>query len=187
MEDKNNVQDYFVKGPFVIPKYQQGYKWPVKDGNKESSLELFLNNLISAFESTLNEYCIGTIKIVEKEEQLILVDGQQRTTSLFLILAVLKEFDLIYRKIHYKTKGDAHNWLNNTSKKGKVIDEEVHDIIAFNKAIEQINKKLENIIDKRAFAKFIKEKIFIDYNTISREYEILKDNKVKVWHIHELI
>jgi len=187
---KIKVQDYFEKGPFTIPKYQQGYKWTIKDGDKESSLELFLSSLINAYESNISEYGIGTLKIVEKDDQLILVDGQQRTTSLFLIFIVLKEFDLIYRKIHYKVKGDAHNWLNNISKKGKIIDEEVHDIIAFNEAIEQINKKIENIFDKRAFTKFIKEKVFLDYNTISKEFEILKDNKVdKVWNIdniHEL-
>jgi uncharacterized protein with ParB-like and HNH nuclease domain len=187
MGDKINVQDYFKKGPFTIPKYQQGYKWSKKDVDKESSLELFLNSLINAYENNLDEYFIQTFKIVEKDDQHILVDGQQRTTSLFLIFIVLKEFDLIYRKIHYKVKGDAHNWLNNISKKGKIIYEEVHDIIAFNEAIEQINKKLENIFDKRAFAKFLIEKVFLDYKTISREYEILKNNKVKVWYIQELI
>ena len=117
MDNKIKIQDYFNKGTFVIPDYQRGYKWSVKDGNKESSLEFFLYSLIKAFNDELNEYFIEAFTVVEaidqdKNKVIILVDGQQRTTSLFLIFAVLGEKEFLSGKMIYAVRDDSHKWLN---------------------------------------------------------------------------
>ena len=89
MDQKININAFFNKGIFVIPDYQRGYKWSVKvNTEKESSLEYFIQSLKKAYKDKLEEYFIEAVTVVEENSEIILVDGQQRTTSLFLLFAV---------------------------------------------------------------------------------------------------
>src|SRR5665647_13876 len=113
-ENKINIEKYFSKGTFVVPEYQRGYKWAVKDGEKESSLEFFVNSLTTAIESNLNEYFIEAVTVVEDNGEIVLVDGQQRTTSLFLLFVVLGEKEFVKGKLSYNVRDDSRIWLNNS-------------------------------------------------------------------------
>ena len=69
-----------------IPEYQRPYKWTTKNINQLIDDILNFNNKES--------YRLGTIVLQEDEEQnniLNIVDGQQRTISLFLIYFALNE------------------------------------------------------------------------------------------------
>ncbi|MET4083492.1 uncharacterized protein with ParB-like and HNH nuclease domain [Pedobacter sp. UYP30] len=172
MENKINIEKYFNKGTFVVPEYQRGYKWSVKDGDKESSLEFFLTSLIIAFENNLSEYFIEAVTVVEDNKQIILVDGQQRTTSLFLIFKELGEIDLLKDKLVYNIREDSHKWLSNQI--SEIEDEDVQDIYYFKEAIKQIESKKEQIKsgeerNKKSFLSFVKENVFLLYNSIPKE------------------
>ena len=99
MENKITVKNYFDRGIFIVPDYQRGYKWSVKDGEKQSSLEFFMSSLVTAFKNELTEYFIEAVTVVNENETIILVDGQQRTTSLFLIFKELGETNLLKYKL----------------------------------------------------------------------------------------
>lgn len=166
MSDKINIQEYFNKGIFVVPEYQRGYKWSVTEKDKESSLEYFIQSLKTAFENNLNEYFIEAVTVVEENGKIILVDGQQRTTSLFLLFTVLKDFDFIKNKLEYDIRKDSHNWLNNHRE--CIEDEDSQDVYYFKKATKQIENELKNVEGDK-FIKFVKEKIFLLYNIIPKE------------------
>jgi len=177
MENKINIEKYFDKGTFVIPEYQRGYKWSVKDGDKESSLEFFLDSLIKAFVNELKEYFIEAVTVVEEIQNeevknIILVDGQQRTTSLFLLFAVLGEKEFLDGKLLYAVRDDSYKWLNNqiieVDRLVEYSDEDPQDIFYFKKAIKVIIEKTKNI-DVVEFSQFIKEKIYLLYNPIPKD------------------
>lgn len=177
MNHKINLQEFFTKGIFVIPEYQRGYKWSVKESSvKESSLEYFIKSLKNAYRDWPNEYFIEAVTVVEENGEIILVDGQQRTTSLFLLFAVIKDFEFIKNKLKYDVRKDSHIWLNNLvpDQNELIDDEDVQDIFYFKKAIDQINEILKNCgnseqFDQKAFSDFIKKKVFLLYNVIPKE------------------
>lgn len=79
---------------FVIPPYQRPYKWGVKNVNQ------LITDVIAFCEKGTNEYRLGTLVLHEQGEWLNIVDGQQRTITLMLLLNELrKKYDNILKGI----------------------------------------------------------------------------------------
>ena len=70
---------------FVIPPYQRPYKWGVKNVNQ------LINDFIVFCDKGTNEYRLGTLVLHEDSEDLNIVDGQQRSITLVLLLNELRE------------------------------------------------------------------------------------------------
>ena len=80
------------KKHYTIPPYQRGYKW-----NRENVFKLLYD--LKSFEKSNTStsdsfYCIQNITIVSlaNEEGWNVVDGQQRLTTLYILLSYLKKF-----------------------------------------------------------------------------------------------
>lgn len=110
-----------IKGQFFIPAYQRGYRW-----EKEHVLML-LNDI---WENGDNNYCLQPV-VVKKidENKYELIDGQQRITSLFLILKFMKQvlpFIELNFSLSYETRLKSEEFL-------EIIDENLaEDNIDFN-------------------------------------------------------
>lgn len=172
MDKEINIKKYFEKGVFVIPEYQRGYKWSVKDSKtKESSLIYFIKSLKQAFENNVNEYFIEAVTIVEEAGKVILVDGQQRTTSLFILFSALDDKKIIENRLIYDVRPDSHNWLKNNliNQANSVYDEDSQDIYYFKEAIIQIDSILNDVSSKSDFLNYIKENVFLLYNVIPKD------------------
>jgi uncharacterized protein with ParB-like and HNH nuclease domain len=84
------VKDIFKDKWFNIPPYQRPYAW------KKDEVDTLLNNIYEELDTNTNEYFIGSTiwsktedsKIEDKEYDII--DGQQRLTTLLLIIATIK-------------------------------------------------------------------------------------------------
>lgn len=171
MDKEINIKKYFEKGVFVIPEYQRGYKWSVKDSKtKESSLIYFIKSLKQAFENNVDEYFIEAVTIVEEDGKVILVDGQQRTTSLFLLFSALDDKKIIENRLIYDVRPDSHNWLkNNLINQANYADvEDNQDIYYFKEAIIQIRDILNDVSSKSDFLEYIKENVCLLYNVIPK-------------------
>lgn len=75
------------KRQYQIPVYQRNYDW-----KKDNCLELF-NDVITAYEKERTHF-LGTVVQVQQDEEsglkhFIIVDGQQRMTSIYLLLKAL--------------------------------------------------------------------------------------------------
>lgn len=70
---------------YEIPEYQRPYSWECKH------VEELMNDLYEAFENESSEYFIGSIIVIEKEKIFEVIDGQQRLTTLTLVLAKLRD------------------------------------------------------------------------------------------------
>lgn len=85
-----------------VPDYQRPYKWSSK-----SALTLF-NDICQAHEKNVKEYRLGTIIFYKENKQsdLEIVDGQQRITTLLILLYALdpeNEFSYIMRNLKFKS------------------------------------------------------------------------------------
>ena len=86
-----NIQDYISGKTFVIPNYQRGYKWGVPHNHKEEkcSVQILLSDILQAKEKNKEEYFIQGVTVTENNGEVVLIDGQQRTTTLYLLLKYL--------------------------------------------------------------------------------------------------
>ena len=168
-----NIEEYFnqEKKQFVIPNYQRGYKWSVKNDNNLSAVEKLCDDLISAPKE--QNYFLQGVTVCEEDDKVILIDGQQRTTTLYLMLWILnvdlfKQIVLNYdireksKEFVSKLKETEFDYANFD------IENSNQDIFYFKKAIDQIKGKLENLEDEESFKQFLLEKVNILYIVIDK-------------------
>ena len=111
---------------FSIPSYQRGYRW------KNTQVENLLDDILEFRVQSKKEkdktkdvfYCLQPLIVSKKDNGYILIDGQQRLTTIYLILTYLGKTKY---KIEYKTRKKSETFL-------KEVDQ----------AVDQ-DKKFENI------------------------------------------
>jgi uncharacterized protein with ParB-like and HNH nuclease domain len=101
---------------FCIPSYQRGYRWSYTQVN--NLLDDIWNFRIES-ENKGKEafYCLQPIVVSKKDDEWEVLDGQQRLTTIYLILYFLKEGLTFFGKsnfqIRYETRKDSENFLQN--------------------------------------------------------------------------
>ena len=90
---------------FFVDKYQRGYKW-----TKLQVRELLED--IEGFEVGSGFYCLQPIavKYLDGTDSWELIDGQQRMTTIFLVLSYFKKE---HYRLSYKTRESSEDFLNN--------------------------------------------------------------------------
>jgi len=91
---------------FVIPSYQRGYKWT---GQQVQDLLNDIQEFSESNPSTKQFYCLQPVIVKKEDDKWHLIDGQQRLTTIYLILKYLnhpKLFDL-----EYNTRTDSKKFL----------------------------------------------------------------------------
>lgn len=105
---------------FIVEDYQRGYKW-------DYSQVLDLLNDINQFstKSDLQSYCLQPVAVTNKNirEKLIyeLVDGQQRLTTIYIILKLISKEEVF--TIKYKTRESSEEFINNIDKLKVIVSE----------------------------------------------------------------
>lgn len=81
------IFDAFNQCFYIVPDYQREYVWTEKEVNQ------LLDDINDEIDETSKEYFIGTVLVspTEINNQFDVIDGQQRLTTLFLILVALKQ------------------------------------------------------------------------------------------------
>ena len=97
-----------VIGEFSVPAYQRGYRW----GSEQ--IKMLLNDI---WENGDSNYCLQPIVVKElAPKKYELIDGQQRLTSIYLILKYMKEllpFIEMKFSISYETRSRSAEFLLN--------------------------------------------------------------------------
>lgn len=95
---------------YNIPLYQRGYKWT------EKQVEKLLDDIDRFTPSSGKFYCVQNITLVPSDDGCFnVVDGQQRLTTMVLILAKLGEKDLVRNKVrfpHNSIREKTNSFLN---------------------------------------------------------------------------
>lgn len=107
---------------FNIPDYQRGYEWG------ENNVRLLLEDLKKFLDKIYNSdndkflddklfYCLQHITIIKKDnginEYYNVVDGQQRLTTIAIILSYFGKTDLLNGKLKYSSREETGEFLNN--------------------------------------------------------------------------
>lgn len=110
MTELITIAELIGKGSFRIPTYQRGYRWT------QDEVEKLLNDIyeFNADGTEANEYyCLQPIVVKKIKDEYRIVDGQQRMTTISLILGVISK-ELFQNEsqitINYKV---THNPLDN--------------------------------------------------------------------------
>lgn len=131
MSDKNELVlkpiSELLDKSFYIPAYQRGYRWT------ERQVTELLND-IKEFQQQAEEgpreafYCLQPIVVKKHNDSWELVDGQQRLTTIFIILTCLKEVAALLGlgsyKLSYETRENSAAFLENinTERSNENID-----------------------------------------------------------------
>lgn len=96
-----------IEGEFFIPSYQRGYRW------EKEHIVMLLNDI---WENGDANYCLQPIVVKKLEnESFELIDGQQRLTTIFLILKYMKHllpFIEMKFSLTYETRIRSGEFLN---------------------------------------------------------------------------
>ena len=97
-----------IQGDFYIPSYQRGYRW-----GKDEVTRL----LDDIYSNGNNNYCLQPVVVKRDGERFELIDGQQRLTTLFILLQYIKKefkprIDLKY-SLTYETRLNSATFLQN--------------------------------------------------------------------------
>ena len=170
----------------VIPNYQRGYKWAVKDtnnSNAESSVEYLVKSIIESFR-TNSELFLQGITVsdsqidVSNKRDVVIIDGQQRLTTLYLLLWCIDKELIQKNSLRYDARKDTDICLNelklvdfNCIGNHDFGDTSKQDIHFIKEAIFQIGTLIEKITStqKHDFIKYIKDKIKVIYIPIARK------------------
>lgn len=92
-----------IKGVFFIPSYQRGYRWTIDEVTK------LLDDI---WESGGHPYSLQPIVVKSKgNDTWELIDGQQRLTTLWLLLSFMKKGNVSYT-LEYETRSGSQAYLS---------------------------------------------------------------------------
>ena len=194
----------------VIPNYQRRYKWAVKDSNNaedESSVEYLVKTIIESFHSNSELFLQGiTVSDTEKDSagvrNVIIIDGQQRITTLYLLLWVLDKSLIQSTELRYAARKDTDKCLKTLKSidccdlhESDLGDTTKQDIYFIKEAISQISISLKEILEtpkRQDFIKYIKERIKVIYIPIARKEDAIStftmmNGSKAIMRIEELI
>ncbi len=102
-----------IAGDFFIPSYQRGYRWG------ESQVRQLLDDI---YENGGNSYCLQPVVVKKRPDDTYeLIDGQQRMTTLWLIMTYIKKYKPMMNinfSITYETRKDSSDFLSHISDEG---------------------------------------------------------------------
>ena len=150
---------------FVVPSYQRGYRW------RREEIEELLNDLLEAHKNNKN-YFLQPLFIAEDKETKKIIDGQQRLTTLYIILKALgvePEFS-----IEYETRKGSEEFLQKIEKKDQKEADENPDYYFMWQAYETASSKLSKLCEdkKEKFKNFLSSMVHFLLYRVEKEKEI---------------
>lgn len=80
---------------YNIPHYQRGYKWESKN------VEKLLDDIKLFKEGEGKFYCVQNITVIKKDNYYNVIDGQQRLTTLTILLSYLDHKSMVHNKVRF--------------------------------------------------------------------------------------
>lgn len=201
---KKNIREYLRSNLyFHIPAYQRGYKWGVASDTKESDAKIFVTDLLEAFNKDgQREYFIQGVTGYCENNIFYLIDGQQRTTSLFLLVAILadensrkellfngKELKLQYYGKRCKTSDFLTIFCQNAKVINPADTQDIHFLLKAAKEMQDLLPSEDSV--KQAFLAFILDYVYIFQIDIQpteapNVFSMMNENKAEM-QVGELI
>ena len=160
------------KKVFVIPTYQRGYVWGKNRASETDSVSYLMETIENRFKSK-SEIFLQGVTVNESKDEIVIIDGQQRTTCLYLLLKYLGfqgEFE-----INYEIRKESSEYLKEIKTEvSEQEDDDFQDIYFFKKSMRIIREKLSYLNDKEDFLKYILDNIKFLYINIPYPEQAVK-------------
>lgn len=143
-----------IKGKFYIPKYQRGYRWT------DTQVKILLNDLWENCNQEIKkEYCLQPVVVRKQgEEDFELIDGQQRFTTVLIILTNIRKifpFVTINYTLEYETRESTSKFLANINEEDAQKNIDFFHIYNANRCIDNwLDEKFGDDTNKKATALF---------------------------------
>lgn len=183
-----SIQDLFTSGNYIIPVYQRNYAW----GEKE------INQLID----DINDYCkdndeknyyIGTLVVFKRGKNFEVIDGQQRLTTLFILMSVLKKLNDSFG-LKFESRDKAQKTLQEIKSQDFKLDN--NSKVELNTHIlngyEIIQKRLDKLNNRDLFVKYLLEnvqilRVEVPQDTDLNYYFEIMNNRGEQLEKHEIL
>ncbi|MDF1883687.1 DUF262 domain-containing protein [Sulfurimonas sp. SAG-AH-194-C21] len=153
---------------YLVPIYQRPYSW------NESQIETFLNDIFLSFwgaekKSESESMFIGTMQLSEKKcpeknsYYQEIIDGQQRITTLTLLIKVLSEIYIDNEKL----KSFDFKWIDTDVNRGQQ-SKALKEVLFENKFENELNKYTENY---NLLKKYFELNILVDKEDDEQEFK----------------
>ena len=144
---------------YIIPIYQRNYAWTKKEIEQ---LIDDVNDYVSNDNLKSKNYYIGSLVVYRRDNGLLeVIDGQQRLTTLFILLNVLKndyKIDFSSSNLSFESRIKSTNALKKISTDDYVEEDLNFRILDAKKIIEN---KLKNLLEVTEFSEFLLENVII--------------------------
>ena len=184
--ERLNLNDLFEDKYYIIPDYQRGYSWTDKQ------IDDFWNDIIQA-QKTKQKHYFGTfyLKYNNETKYYEMIDGQQRLTTLFVLLILLYEDTDDYNafwsncieknNIWHLTYPDGNsnkNYLEGriySNRSGNFTENNIYKKNLKNLK-ENLSKKLASLENRESFFNYIKTNLIFDLRYIYNDEESIDEN-----------
>ena len=128
-----NLNDIFVNNKYIIPIYQRNYAWERDE----------IEQLLTDIDDSGNKYYLGNLVVDEiSPNEFIVIDGQQRLTTIFLLLSYL-ECPNLANALTFEAREKSNITLRELSKNMTETDFYSQEIIDGYNIIENFFKEKE--------------------------------------------
>ncbi len=139
---------------FYIPNYQRGYRWGKIEVNA------LLQDILDFYQTDRNKesfYCLQPIVVKKDSKRYKVIDGQQRLTTIFLIIKFLNNKDIF--DINYQTRRESNDFLKNIQ--NKLDSERVNiDFFYFLNAYKEIKKFFNDKMEEISKEEFLQTLLY---------------------------
>ena len=133
-----------IKGTFYVPNYQRGYRWT------SSQVEALLNDIWDSSVRKQETYCLQPIvlKRLRDMDTFELIDGQQRFTTILILLNYIKKEYVprteIKYSLEYETRANTSLFLANITEEEAQTNIDFYHIYNANECIKEWANKVFN-------------------------------------------
>ena len=167
---------------YEVPIYQRNYAW------EEDEIKVLVQDVYNAFQAKKQTYYIGTLVTFDKGDQIYeVIDGQQRLTTIFLILNALEGI-CPKNRLTYRARQISKDTLDNISELEK-IDKKDFGIVNGKKYAA---KAVEDINEKKAFTNYFKHNVHIVRYQVPKDVDLnhyfeVMNSRGEQLEMHEIV
>lgn len=102
-----SVENVFKEAEYVVPIYQRNYAW------RKDQIEQLLNDINDMTEGLKEKYYLGSLIVNQLETNVFeVIDGQQRLTTLYLLLSFLQNGCVNNHSLRFEAREKANKTLH---------------------------------------------------------------------------
>lgn len=191
---KLNIRNIFKDTQYIIPIYQRNYAW-TKD-----EIDQLLNDINDTKKDFEEEYYLGNLIVNELETNVFeVIDGQQRLTTLYLLLSYLNSEALNKFSLRFEAREKSNKTLCDINKlkgsKNQIKNEECYsyEIIEgysaiknyFKEKVNKIDNFIEDFKNKMDKVSIIRTQVPKDIN-LNHYFEIMNTRGEQL-ELHEIV